>query len=122
MNKKELIALLLVPFIALCVSYYGVYQVKLVESNHDANSEIVNNIDAFITKIKSETPEQTQLNLISHIKDTNKLLVLGQESEHMYINVMLTFFNNAVVISIIWVALVVLIYFTSSYRNARQNL
>lgn len=50
------------------------------------------------------------------------MLAMEQESQHVYIDVMLTFFNNALVISLIWVALVILIYFTSNYRNERQNL
>jgi hypothetical protein len=122
MNKKELIILLLVPIVVLVVSYYGVHQIDLVSSNHQANLNITNNIDAFVTKIQSETPEQTQLNLIRHINHTKKMLALELESEQLYIDVMRTFFNNALIVSLIWVALVMLIFFTSNNRNARQNL
>ncbi|MDH5710452.1 MAG: hypothetical protein OEZ15_02140 [Gammaproteobacteria bacterium] len=119
MNKRELTILLLMPILAVCISYYGVYQIDTVNRNHQANIDITSKIEDFAVKIKSENPEQTQRNLINHIESTNQLLAMELNSGQLYINVIHTHFRDAVIISATWVLLVMAVYFTSNKRRAK---
>jgi len=122
MNKKELIALLILPLISLCITYYGVYQIDAISSKHLSNVNNVKKFDYFVTKIKSETPETTQNNLISYVKNVNNLLIMEHESEALYIEILNVFFRNTLMFSSLWVMFVLFIYYKINKRNIKQNL
>ena len=114
----ELFILLLIPIIAIGVSYYGVYQVELAHRNSVANSDIVEQIEVFREKILGESPETTQKNLLSHIDYTTRLLGMENQSERLYIDVMQAFFRDALVFCSFWAFLVLAVFYNSNRRDA----
>jgi len=117
MNKKELTILLLMPVIAICITYYSVHQIDTVHTNHQANIAITQDIDNYISKIKTEDPEETQKNLLNYVKNTKHLLLMELESEQLYIHTVQSLFKNTLVFSLIWFIVVLLIFYRSKRRN-----
>ena len=116
MNYKELTILLLLPVLAIFITYYGVHKINLVNANHQSNINITQNIDDFVLKIQAETPEVTQSNLINYIKNTKQLLLMELESEQLYIDTIHTFFRSTLVFTLIWSILVFTIFYISRRR------
>ena len=121
MKKMELILLIVIPVLIFSVSFFGVYQVHAVHKSHEKNISNIELADNIISKIESESAERTQANLINYVKNTKFLLLTEQKSVTIYISLMRTFFNQILIVSIIWIVLVVVIFYRSNKRNNITN-
>ena len=118
MNTKELILLLVIPILAIGISYYGVYQIDIAHKNNAANSKAIGQVESLKQKILSESPATTQKNLLEHIDNTSRLLEMENQSERLYIEVMQAFFREALIFSSIWVLLLLVVFYASNKRHA----
>ena len=113
MNKKDLITLLLIPIIIVGYSVYGLQQFEIIKLNNLSNSQALKTMDSLSNTIEASTAEETKNNLMAYIGSTKKLIELEQGSEQLYIDYIRTTLRDALICSVIWSMLLLLVFYKS---------
>jgi len=122
MKNKDLIKLLLMPFMSLIIAVSGIMLVEMLNESNERHHDIASNTNNFLKKLKAESAEETQQNILYYIKNTQVLLYKNLEGEKANLASLRNLFVLTALAVFVWLITAFLIFNKIKKRMNNENL
>jgi len=110
------------PFMSLIIAVSGIMLVEMLNESNERHHDIASNTNSFLKKLKSESPEETQQNILYYIKNTQVLLYKNLEGEKANLASLRNLFVLTALAVFVWLITAFLIFNKIKKRMNSENL